>query len=216
VRELLRELHPAAEANVLRTSALLRDEAAVLDAAVDEALRATGGRVEALAALPPALRRLVFQHLVDGAGGPAAADRVDEVLALGARGGTCSLDLGGGVRAVVEYGALRVTREPAPVAPEGVVPLPVPGRVAWAGGEVAAELGPPGLAVRAWRPGDRMRPQGLGGTKTLQDLFTDRRVPRERRGALPVVVCGDAIVWVPGVATAEGFGDDVLRLAWHE
>ena len=41
--------------------------------------------------------------------------------------------------------------------------------------------------VRAWRDGDRMRPVGLGGTKTLQDLFTDRKVPRELRRSLPVV-----------------------------
>ena len=44
------------------------------------------------------------------------------------------------------------------------------------------------LTVRAWREGDRMRPVGLGGTKTLQDLFTDRKVPRALRHTLPVVV----------------------------
>src|SRR3954447_10512746 len=38
VRKLLRELHPAAEANVLRTAALLRDEAAVLDALVTDVI----------------------------------------------------------------------------------------------------------------------------------------------------------------------------------
>jgi tRNA(Ile)-lysidine synthase len=211
----LRELHPAAEANVLRTLATLRDEAAVLDELVDQALAAAGGRVEALAALPPALRRLAFQRLVDDAGGPAVAERADEVLALGGAG-TKALDLGGGVRAVVEYGVLRITRERAPAAAPEPVALPVPGRVAWAGGEVVAELGPPGLQVRAWRPGDRMRPAGLGGTKSLQDLFTDRKVPRERRARTPVVVCAGEIAWVGGVAVAEGFGADVLRLAWHE
>jgi tRNA(Ile)-lysidine synthase len=30
-------------------------------------------------------------------------------------------------------------------------------------------------------------------------------VPRERRRSLPVVECGDEIVWVPGVATSERF-----------
>jgi tRNA(Ile)-lysidine synthase len=152
--------------------------------------------------------------LVDEAGGPAVADRVDEVLALGGHG-TKALDLGGGVRAVVEYGVLRIARE-APPAPPRAIALPVPGRVAWAGGEVVAERGPAGLQVRAWRPGDRMRPAGLGGTKSLQDLFTDRKIPRERRARTPVVVCAGEIAWVGGVATAEGFGADVLRLAWHE
>ncbi len=61
------------------------------------------------------------------------------------------------------------------------------------------------LTVRAWREGDRIRPQGLGGAKTLQDLFTDRKVPRELRRTLPVVVAGDDVVWVAGVALDERF-----------
>ena len=61
----LRELHPAAEANVLRTVELLRDEAAVLDAAVDAVLAEAGDppSLEHLRALPPALARLVVQRL---------------------------------------------------------------------------------------------------------------------------------------------------------
>jgi len=43
-----------------------------------------------------------------------------------------------------------------------------------------------------------MRPLGLGGTKSLQDLFTDRKVPREARHRLPVVVSDGEIAWVPG------------------
>ena len=56
----LRAIHPAAEANVLRTLALLRDEAEVLDAVVGAALAAAGDppRADALRALPPALQRL--------------------------------------------------------------------------------------------------------------------------------------------------------------
>ena len=65
-----------------------------------------------------------------------------------------------------------------------------------------------------------MRPLGLGGSRSLQDLFTDRRVPRERRPLTPVVVSGGEIAWVPGVATGEPFrvtGDTRrrARLAWH-
>jgi tRNA(Ile)-lysidine synthase len=61
------------------------------------------------------------------------------------------------------------------------------------------------LTVRAWREGDRMRPAGLGGTKTLQDLFTDRKVPRALRHSLPVVESEGEIVWVAGVAVDEGY-----------
>jgi tRNA(Ile)-lysidine synthase len=236
----LRELHPAAEANVLRTLELLRDEAEVLDAVVDDALAAAGGRVEALAALAPALRRLVFQRLVDAAGGPAAADRVDEALALAPAGGSAALDLGGGVRAVVEYGVLRIAGPAAAAAGEhldaGPARLPCPGALAWGGGELTCERGPAlpvadgtldaaacagGLQVRPWRAGDRMRPLGLGGSRSLHDLFTDRKVPRERRARLPVVCCGGEIAWVPGVATGEAFRvsgatGEALRLQWHE
>jgi tRNA(Ile)-lysidine synthase len=74
-------------------------------------------------------------------------------------------------------------------------------------GEVAVSAAAVGhrLVVRAWRDGDHMQPLGLGGTKSLQDLFTDRKVPRALRSELPVVETGDAIVWVAGVAVDERF-----------
>jgi tRNA(Ile)-lysidine synthase len=61
------------------------------------------------------------------------------------------------------------------------------------------------LTVRGWRHGDRMRPAGLGGTKTLQDLFTDRKVPRGERASIPVVEAGGDIAWVAGLAVGERF-----------
>ncbi len=114
----LAEVHPAAARNVLRTAELLRDEAEVLDALVDAELDGSNGsargtiELERLAALPPALRRLVVQRLADRAAGrpvPGAARRADEVAAL-RRTGTAMLDLGGGVRAVAERGVLRAER----------------------------------------------------------------------------------------------------------
>jgi tRNA(Ile)-lysidine synthase len=59
------------------------------------------------------------------------------------------------------------------------------------------------LTVRGWRSGDRMRPLGLGGSKSLQDLFTARRVPRGRRAQTPVVESEGEIVWVAGVAIGD-------------
>jgi tRNA(Ile)-lysidine synthase len=199
----LRSLHPAAEANVLRTLAILRDEAEVLDALV-----APEGDLDALAAMPPALARLTIAEM---AGAPIGG-RLPEILALG-REGTRTLDLGDGLRAVAEYGRLRFDHgpeaEPAPAV------LPVPGSVPYGGGRLVCMETADGpldadalgarLDVRPWRAGDRMRPAGLGGTRTLQDLFTDRKVPRERRASLPVVVAGGEIAWVPDVATGERF-----------
>jgi tRNA(Ile)-lysidine synthase len=122
-RELLpalRSLHPAAEANVLRTLALLRDEAAVLDAVVDAALAEAGDppALPALRALPPALRRLAVQRIADRAAGgqaPAIGHRTADVLAL-REGGT--LDVGAGLRAEVSGGVLRFGASRGPAAPQ--------------------------------------------------------------------------------------------------
>jgi tRNA(Ile)-lysidine synthase len=113
----LAEIHPAAARNVLRTAELLRDEAEVLDALVDAEIGANGSarstiELDRLAALPSALRRLVVQRLADRAAGrpvPGAANHADEVAAL-RRTGTAMLDLGGGVRAIVERGVLHAER----------------------------------------------------------------------------------------------------------
>jgi len=111
-------VHPAARQNLLRTAAILRDEAAVLDELVAAELR--GGRSEpgtiAFARyreLSPALRRLVLQRLADEAAGrplAGAARYAEQVAGLRPTGGA-RLDLGGGVRAVVERGALRAERD---------------------------------------------------------------------------------------------------------
>ena len=62
------------------------------------------------------------------------------------------------------------------------------------------------LAVRGREPGDRLQPAGLNGRKKVQDLFVDRKVPRDERDHVPVVIdTRGAIVWVAGHALAEAF-----------
>jgi tRNA(Ile)-lysidine synthase len=70
----------------------------------------------------------------------------------------------------------------------------------------AAAVMPP-LVVRSRRPGDWFRPLGMGGQgKKLQDFLVDRKIPRERRDSLPLVVdSADTIVWVVGESVAEDF-----------
>ena len=220
----LSEVHPGAVGNVLALAEVLRVEAEVLDALVDDVV-SPGGAVtlETLRGLPAAVRRLVVQRLADQAAGgfaPGAGRRADEVAGLSDRG-TAMLDIGCGLRAVAEYGRLRIERLDLPVVPvPGRSVLAIPGHVAFGSVEVRCEVGAPArepgvidraavgteLVVRSWRPGDRMAPLGLGGaTKSLQDLFTARRVPRLERPRVPVVECGGEIVWVAGVATSERF-----------
>jgi len=70
--------------------------------------------------------------------------------------------------------------------------------------ESAAHL-KPGLELHVGyrRPGLRMRPVGGRGTRKLQDIFVDARVPREDRDAWPLVFVGESLVFVPGIAVAE-------------
>ena len=101
---------------------------------------------------------------------------------LSSREGTKAADLVGGVRAVREYGTLRL---------EGVVQ--------WGPWTIESDV--PGLEVRSRRPGDRL----AGRRKKVQDLLVDAKVPRDERDGWPLVVAGDEVVAVPGVAEAPGW-----------
>jgi tRNA(Ile)-lysidine synthase len=243
----LRELHPAAEQNILRTLELLRDEAAALEAALAE----TPTTIAELGTLPRPLARLALQRLADeaargeaplpagaktagaeddagagaAAGGigppplaPAVGEWLDAILALGGDG-SAALDLPGGLRATATYGRLEISRARGAGDAPTPATLVIPGDAGFGAGTLTARLGDFAIAdgtldadalsatlhVRAWRPGDRMHPLGLAGSKSLQDLFTDRKVPRAVRGRLPIVVSDGEIAWIPGVATGDAF-----------
>ena len=95
----LRSVHPAAEANVLRTAELLREETELLDGLVSSELQGKGAVTLArLREMPGALARLVVIRLAEQATGayvPQAGGRVQELLALGRRGGRAELHVGG-------------------------------------------------------------------------------------------------------------------------
>ena len=231
VLPVLREIGPATEDVIAETQAELNEEAAALERLASEVLERTGARAagaidaEALAQLDPAVRRLVLRALAERAAGrpvPLGRGPAAEIARLAGKPEGGVIELGEGVEARAEHGIVRFSAT-APEVPHPVT-LSVPGRCRFGAWEVRAELpespvageGPdaavldaaavPGpLTVRSWRDGDRMRPLGLDGSKSLQDLFTDRKVPRSLRRTLPVVVAGDRIAWIAGVAVSEEF-----------
>jgi tRNA(Ile)-lysidine synthase len=234
VLPVLRELSPAAERNIAETRAELEEEAELIEGLLLDELDAVGagaGAVSipanALAGWPPALQRLALRTLAERAAGRSVAlgrARAAAIARLAAspRGG--EVELGGGVSAICEAGTVRFTIASEVEAAPEPVKLSIPGRARLGAWEVRAELHPgpvepagPELAtidagalageieVRTWRPGDRIRPLGMRGTKTLQDLFTDRGVPRSQRGQVPVVTVDGEVAWVAGVATSEDF-----------
>ena len=101
---------------------------------------------------------------------------------LADRSGTRTADLGGGIRAVREYDRLRLE-----------------GSVRWGPWTLASER--EGLEVRGRRPGDRL----AGRRKKVQDLLVDAKVPRAERDGWPLVVRGEEVVCVPGIADAPGW-----------
>jgi tRNA(Ile)-lysidine synthase len=96
--------------------------------------------------------------------------------------GTKAVDLGGGVRAVREYATLRLE-----------------GTVSWGPWELSSDR--EGLTVRGRRPGDRL----AGRRRKVQDLLVDAKVPQAERDGWPIVVLGDEVVSVPGIAEAPGW-----------
>jgi tRNA(Ile)-lysidine synthase len=82
------------------------------------------------------------------------------------------------------------------------------------------------VEVRNRRAGDRLQPLGSGQSQSLRHLLINRRVPRETRDQLPLLVvnvpgAGERIAWVPGVTIDERFrlpppssNDPAAPLAW--
>jgi len=59
------------------------------------------------------------------------------------------------------------------------------------------------LVVRSPRPGDRIQPLGMQGSRKLSRLFIDEKVPRADRGRIPVLADEHSVLWVPGIRLSE-------------
>jgi tRNA(Ile)-lysidine synthase len=227
-----------------REAAILRDDAAMLEAVAEQAARdviaeTDSGVVMAAAelmSLPPALaRRVIRRALARTSPAFQGADHAERVLDLARPGREdTSVDLPGvrlernGGRVVLHTREGRGRRRPAGFR----YLLPVPGRVVLPDADAVVEadlherdpqrvlaeqvgagataaavdaaVAAEGLWVRSRKPGDAYHPLGLGGRKKLQDVFVDRKVPRERRDHVPIVVdARDRIVWVAGLGPSD-------------
>lgn len=181
---------------------------------------------EAEPELRPHMLRLLLVRLRGHATGfdERAYETTLRALAPGAPDTMLSLPKG---LALVRRGDSATLGPPMPPAvPLGTYVLPVPGGVATEAGVLVAELarapmewkGVPtnvayldpvacgeALHVRAWRAGDRVRPLGLGGTRKVQDVFTDRKVPPAARSRVPIVEGTRGIAWIAGILVAEPY-----------
>ena len=162
-----------------------------------------------------------------------------EALVEGLADDAFARDLPSGLRAETEYGKLVVSR--ASETPRVVASslLPVPGNADLGqAGTIVAEIVDPAdivgtpdsvtisadglgaLVVDGVRPGDRMRPLGMTGTRKLSDLLVDEKVARRHRAAVPVVRDGQRVVWLAGVRMSEEYAVGpstarAVRLTWQ-
>jgi len=221
---LEKELNPNIRETILRTMDILRQEHEWMEALL------TGTSPRDSSTLPLAARRRVLRKWLFEQGAESADfDAVEKILALMDAGeGSTVFELSKRQRVVVEYGTPRFEHV-------GQASLPAQGRLeslphvrlttkkgtGWrkdhgkGAGILPAEasfdadkVGDSPIEVRGYQPGDRIAPIGMEGSRKLQDILTDQKIPRAQRPVVPVVVCRGEIIWVPGYRTARGWEVD--------
>ena len=203
-----RSLHPAAEANLLRTALLLAEDDSALDALAADLL-CDGGDLStaAVAAAPLAVVRRALRRVAGfPAPRPVAAERVAALAR--ARSGAGWAPLGAGRVAERRYGRIAIVQGGPPVPPQRVVALAVPGHTRYGETTVHCALAEaegaldPALArvlvLRAPRAGERLP----GARRTIARMLLEARVPRSERARYPVVSAHGEPVALPGIAVA--------------
>jgi tRNA(Ile)-lysidine synthase len=150
--------------------------------------------------------------------GPMRANRIAGLAESGRSGS--QVPLGDGWIAEVSFDRLRFARPAARPVPDDLLLVSERGTAVWAGWRLVWSPGlvperqervaatawvdpaAPGLAVRAWREGDRVRPLG-GRRRPLVRCFQDARIPRSRRPGWPVLESEGSVVWVPSVCRSD-------------
>ena len=223
---LERDFNPAIREVLLHTAEILRDEDFYLLHHVARRFYMTvcqndAVNVKALVNCPVAIQRRVLRFWLggDAESGPRFTFDQIEAVRHAALGDSPSAEVDLPYELVVyrEYEWLQKAsrRELEPV--RGRWPLSLCGEttigelgvkfvIGEAGERFDADALGDGLFVRTWENGDRFQPLGMNEAKKLQDFFVDEKVPRRRRGRVPLVCAADGrIAWVVGHRIADLF-----------
>ena len=68
-----------------------------------------------------------------------------------------------------------------------------------------------GAVIRTRRQGDTISRAGGGGSKLLRRYLTDQKIPLPVRDLLLFVAKGKDVLWIPGIAHATGFTDEISQ-----
>jgi len=113
------------------------------------------------------------------------------------------------IRGTYDFGPFRITLSPADsIVRQTNTPGQLPATCTFARAALATAT----LGIRTWLPGDRIAPVGLAGSKKIQDIWTDAKVPAELRATLPLLTRGNEVLWIPGYRVARALAvDDPIR-----
>lgn len=228
----LREENPALLAAVTRMAGLLRSDAEYLDAQAAAALKDITVAVNTvscgrLAGLHPAVAgravRLMCANAREAESVTGLSEKhITSVLTLcDKKSPSGEVNLPSGLTARRVYGNIRIEKSGAPLSFAPVklalgetVCIPELGLKAVWGEKIQkvnnlvcsfsldSDTIVSGLTVRPRKAGDSVKLAGRNGTKTLQNLFTDAKIPRREREAVPVLCDGEGIAAVGGFGTA--------------
>ena len=217
------ELNPTLRETILRTMDILREENKWMK------------NLTADCPWPPtdfplaAQRRKIRSWLFEQGVGEARFDTVDQILKLmNAAEGSTTFELNRHQRVIIEYGTPRF-EDDAFQTLESAWTLSIKIGTGWikdesrigepsAAASVSADkIGNSEVLVRHWLPGDRISPLGMEGTRKIQDILTDLKVPKAQRENVPVVTCRAEIIWLPGYRIAQGWelktsADDAIHI----
>jgi tRNA(Ile)-lysidine synthetase-like protein len=209
---IVRRIHSAATRAALLHEAVATEAKAAIDAGrcSDSDLRS----------MPEPVAVEMLKLLYVRAGGAAPGLSRAQLAAMlrlagGGRGGR-GIDLPGGLRfRIVGHVAEFVPAAQAARGPSGAGLLEVR-RCSGCGDPEAAHFRL-GLDLRVGfrQPGLRMRPAGGRGSRKLQDILVDAKVPREERDGWPLVFAGDRLAWVPGIAVDRDLASRPGELSQH-
>ena len=183
--------------------------------------------LQVLARQPELIRGRVLHRAIGQAGGglrDITREHVESVMRLSGMDNGRRISLPGGLTAVREEGILRLTYE-SPSSYEEEVRIDrdgvyrFPGGLVlraefgvWQGGDVskkkytktlAYDTMTPYLTLRTRREGDWIQVNSHGGRRKLKEYLIDEKIPRDRRGQIPLIAQGSHVLWVIGHRISE-------------
>jgi tRNA(Ile)-lysidine synthase len=235
---LLEQRFPAYRQTLSRSARNMADASALADALAEQDLDAVseqgGIHVERLRKLTPARALNALRHALTRLSAsmpPRAA--LEEALRQCTEAGTDAqvrVSLGA-VSARRYRGRIRLVRDRAaadrdwcePWRGQETIELPQGGSLRFLAGEgdglSRARLAEEVVTVRFRRGGEKLCLGAGRPRRTLKQLFQEAGIPAWERALLPLVFCGETLVWLPGIGAAAQWqarsNEPSLRIVWN-